>query len=104
MLIALYTFYYASGIEDSRTVMDHAPGPYYVPHGTRWPIFGSVGLFLMLLGAALWLESSRSSAAGLLIGFGLLLIMLFGLVRHRDRRERAIAVQRPGRPLVPAGE
>jgi cytochrome c oxidase subunit 3 len=33
--------------------MEHAPGHYYVPHGTRWPILGSVGLFTMMLGTAL---------------------------------------------------
>ena len=34
--------------------MEHAPSHYYVPHGTRWPIFGSIGLFTMMLGTALW--------------------------------------------------
>jgi len=33
-----------------------APGAYYVPHGTHWPILGSFGLFFTVGGAALWLN------------------------------------------------
>ena len=33
---------------------------YYVPHGTRWPIFGSIGLFTLMLGAALWLNDFKA--------------------------------------------
>ena len=29
----------------------HHPDRYYVPHGTRWPILGSIGLFLIVMGA-----------------------------------------------------
>ena len=31
-----------------------APGSdkYYIPHGSKWPIVGSVSLFTMMLGAA----------------------------------------------------
>ncbi len=36
------------------------PSRYYVPHGTRWPIFGSIGLFTMMIGAALWLNQFAS--------------------------------------------
>ena len=34
--------------------MEHAPSQYYVPHGTNWPILGSIGLFLLMLGTSLW--------------------------------------------------
>jgi cytochrome c oxidase subunit 3 len=30
----------------------HDAGKYYIPHGSKWPIVGSVSLFLMMLGAA----------------------------------------------------
>ena len=56
----------------------HAADRYYVPHGTRWPILGSIGLFLLLLGAALLLNQH---AAGLLVsavGGVALAVMLFG--------------------------
>jgi cytochrome c oxidase subunit 3 len=59
--------------------MDHAPSSYYyVPHGTRWPIFGSIGLFAMMLGAALWLNAVAAGPWLLAAGFAVLLFMLFG--------------------------
>ena len=33
--------------------MEHASQRYYIPHGTNWPIVGSIGLVLMLGGAAI---------------------------------------------------
>jgi cytochrome c oxidase subunit 3 len=59
--------------------MEHVSSDrYYVPHGTRWPILGSIGLFLMALGGALWLN--QSSAGTLVAGIGavVLAVMLFG--------------------------
>ena len=45
---------------------EHGPRPshYYVPHGSHWPIFGSVGAVrAMVGGAACWLnEASRSAS------------------------------------------
>ena len=32
--------------------MSQAHGAYYVPHGSHWPIVGSVSLFVTMLGAA----------------------------------------------------
>ena len=57
---------------------EHAPSYYYVPHGTRWPIFGSIGLFTMMVGAALWLNAHPIGPWLVTGGFGVLLIMLFG--------------------------
>jgi cytochrome c oxidase subunit 3 len=57
----------------------HAPADnskYYVPHGTSWPILGSVALFTLVLGATSWLNEWYS-ASGMLIGFALLLAMFF---------------------------
>jgi len=58
--------------------MEHVSGRYYVPHGTRWPILGSAGLFMLMLGAALWLNESR--VGPLVAGLGALAvaIMAFG--------------------------
>ena len=30
----------------------HDAGKYYIPHGSKWPIVGSVSLFVTMLGAA----------------------------------------------------
>jgi cytochrome c oxidase subunit III len=51
---------------------------YYVPHGTRWPIFGSIGLFTLLLGTALWLNDFRVGPWLALVGFGFVVFMLVG--------------------------
>ena len=58
--------------------MEHAPSRYYVPHGTRWPIFGSIGLFTMMVGTALWLNAYAIGPWVVTGGFGVLLVMLFG--------------------------
>ena len=38
----------------------HDKDVYFVPHGSRWPIFASVGLFIMMVGAALWLNQAAA--------------------------------------------
>jgi cytochrome c oxidase subunit 3 len=54
------------------------PAHYYVPHGTRWPIFGSIGLFTLMLGAALWLNDFRPGPWLALVGLLLIVFMLVG--------------------------
>src|SRR5262245_19432800 len=56
----------------------HDASRYYVPHGTRWPIFSSVGLFTMMIGAALWLNAFAAGPWIVTAGFAVLLYMLFG--------------------------
>jgi cytochrome c oxidase subunit 3 len=53
--------------------MEKAAGLYYVPHGTRWPIFGSVGLFTLMAGGALWLN--QVGAGSWIAGLGFLLVI-----------------------------
>ncbi len=54
-------------------------GAYYVPHGSRWPIVGSVALFLFMAGAASLLNGHKAYGQPLFgAGFLLLLVMLFG--------------------------
>ena len=36
-------------------------GNYYIPHGTRWPIMGSVGLFVLFVGVSVWLNSGNGA-------------------------------------------
>ncbi len=56
----------------------HADDSYYVPHGTRWPIIGSLGLVTMLSSAAFWLNDSALAPWTFLIGVLILIFMLFG--------------------------
>ena len=61
----------------------------YVPHGTRWPIGGSVGLFAALAGAALWLNQMPSGRWILAFGIVVLAVMFFGwfgeVIRESER-------------------
>ncbi len=45
---------------------------YFVPHASPWPIFGSVALFITMLGASLLLN--ESGVGGYVFSFGLLLV------------------------------
>ncbi len=56
-------------------------GKYYVPHGSPWPIFGSVSLFVLMAGAALTLEDSGSGPTVLGVGLVLLFTLFFGWFR-----------------------
>jgi cytochrome c oxidase subunit 3 len=56
----------------------HAEGAYYVPHGTRWPIVGSIGLFTMLGSAAMWLNGMQPAKWSFLAGALILIYMLVG--------------------------
>jgi len=51
---------------------------YYVPQPSTWPIRGSIALFLMALGAAMWFNSVSWGKWSVLLGFLVLLWMLFG--------------------------
>ena len=60
-----------------------APGAYYVPHGTHWPILGSIGLSSTVTGAALWINETTHYGK-YLMAFGIvcLLSMMFGWFRQ----------------------
>ena len=51
---------------------------YYLPEPTRWPIFGSIALFLLGFGAGLWFNDFAPGPWLVLVGFCVLLYMLFG--------------------------
>jgi cytochrome c oxidase subunit 3 len=51
---------------------------YFLPEPSRWPVTGSVALFLMALGAGLWFNDIGAGAWVLLAGFAVLVYMLFG--------------------------
>ena len=55
-----------------------APGAYYVPHGTHWPILGSFGLFFTVGGAALWMNEFEPGKYVMVLGIACILSMMFG--------------------------
>ncbi len=58
--------------------MATAENAYYIPHGTRWPIMGSIGLTLTVAGFAAWLNGSAAGQTAMYAGILVLLVMMFG--------------------------
>jgi cytochrome c oxidase subunit 3 len=56
----------------------HTADQYYVPHGTRWPIIGSLGMITMLGSAAFWVNDYDFARWTFLLGALVLIYMLFG--------------------------
>ena len=56
----------------------NASNNYYVPHGTQWPIIGSIGLFLTMFGAGTWLEGLAFGKYVFILGVLTVLFMMFG--------------------------
>ncbi len=51
---------------------------YYIPHSTKWPIVGSLGLVTMLSSAAFWLNDAALAPWTFSAGVLILVFMLFG--------------------------
>jgi len=56
----------------------HAESAYYVPHGTKWPLIGSIGMFTLLLSTALWLNGAGAASWTMLAGVAIIVYMVFG--------------------------
>ena len=56
--------------------MSAAADSYYVPHGTKWPIIGSIGLSTTVIGFANYLHGSRFIMTG--IGLAIVIFMMYG--------------------------
>ncbi len=50
---------------------------YYVPHGTHWPIIGSIGLALTVIGIANYLHDTWS-ATPIFVGLAIIIFMMYG--------------------------
>jgi cytochrome c oxidase subunit 3 len=61
--------------------MSQAQGAYYIPHGTRWPILGSFGLFFTVGGAGMWINEIAIGKLVMAVGVACLLSMMFGWFR-----------------------
>jgi cytochrome c oxidase subunit 3 len=57
---------------------EHAHDAYYVPHGSHWPIVGSVGLFTMMVGAASWLNEVAFGPWLMTLGAAIVIYMMVG--------------------------
>ncbi|ATE70249.1 cytochrome c oxidase subunit 3 [Lysobacter capsici] len=62
--------------------MAHAHTPdaniYYVPHSSRWPFLGSIGLFTTMIGVASWLNEVSWGKPTFFVGIALMIGVLFG--------------------------
>jgi cytochrome c oxidase subunit 3 len=58
--------------------MATASNAYYIPHGTKWPIMGSIGLTLLVSGFAAALNGSGAGHTVMLVGTLVLIVMMFG--------------------------
>lgn len=58
--------------------MSHAEDRYYVPHGSHWPIVGSIGLLFLMVGVSNWLNGAGAGFWIMLTGVVVLVIMLVG--------------------------
>jgi len=76
---------------------------YYVPHGSHWPIVGSIGLFTTLGAAALWLEDVSFGPMLFPVGIIIILIMMFGWFGTVIRESEAGAYNQQVERLVPLG-
>jgi cytochrome c oxidase subunit 3 len=56
----------------------HDAGKYYIPHGSKWPIVGSVSLFITMLGVAMLLNGINVAPWILLLGLLAVAYMFFG--------------------------
>lgn len=55
-----------------------AQGSYYVPHSAKWPIVGSIGLFIMMIGAANWLNGNATGPWFFTVGSIAVIVMITG--------------------------
>src|SRR5210317_1630978 len=56
----------------------HSDEHYYVPHGSHWPVVGSVGLLFLMLGVSTWLNGADSGFYIMLVGFAIMIFMITG--------------------------
>jgi len=58
--------------------MSQAQDSYYVPHGSHWPIVGSIGLLFLMLGVSTWLNGADSGFWVMMFGAAIMIVMLTG--------------------------
>ena len=58
--------------------MAHAQDRYYVPHGSHWPIVGSIGLLFLMVGVSSWLNGADAGFWVMMLGFTTIIVMVTG--------------------------
>ncbi len=58
--------------------MAHAENSYYIPHGSHWPIVGSIGVCTLMVGFANFLNNVSWGSPTMLVGLAIVLFMVFG--------------------------
>ncbi len=53
-------------------------GGYYLPHGSHWPITGSIAIFTLAVGTASYFQGAGWGPWVMLTGFAILVFMMFG--------------------------
>ncbi|MEE4638874.1 MAG: cytochrome c oxidase subunit 3 [Wenzhouxiangella sp.] len=66
-----------------------AHSSYFVPPTAKWPIVGSVGMFVMMVGAANWLNTSSVGPWLFTIGAAIVVAMIFGWFAEVIHESRA---------------
>ncbi|MBT8084671.1 MAG: cytochrome c oxidase subunit 3 [Woeseia sp.] len=56
----------------------HAENRYYIPHGSHWPIVGSIGLLFLMVGVSSWLNGAEVGFWAMMLGFAIMIFMLTG--------------------------
>ena len=67
----------------------HDADIYYVPHGSRWPVFASVALFVAMIGFASWLNDTGWGRMVFFVGIAGLALTLFFWFRDVVRESLA---------------
>ena len=67
----------------------HDADIYYVPHGSRWPVFASVALFVAMIGFASWLNDTSWGRMVFFAGVASLALILFFWFRDVVRESLA---------------
>ena len=56
----------------------HTDEHYYVPHGSHWPVVGSLGLLFMMVGVSSWLNGAGAGFYIMMVGVAIIVFMLTG--------------------------
>ncbi len=55
----------------------HNADTYFVPHSSRWPFYGSIALFILMIGVVNWFNGSSASFWIFMAGVAMILTVLF---------------------------
>lgn len=58
--------------------MSSAPGSYYLPNPSPWPLIAAVSVFTLVTGVALWINNVGAGSTIAFVGLAMVLCMMFG--------------------------